>query len=289
MLALNRYAGMTPRLFDRLMTRFGDLDSLLEAGAEELDAMEGVPARLAGKLHTAGAKIEAMQDEIDTLGKRAITVRTRFSPDYSSRLFELNDPPTLLYVRGQLPEQPTRTLALTGADSGTEDGIALTTTLARLFAAEGIELVAALEGTTAMAAHLGSRAGGGRSCAILEAGFDALQSEELFTLAADIAHQGAVVSEYAPQTGYSAAAIGQTNRIIAGLAQAVVVTELYTDSNRAHDLIEFCGQIGKLAFLVFNPERGTLADERSLARAIDNGVIPLAMPQAVPDIIRSLV
>jgi hypothetical protein len=68
-----------------------------------------------------------------------------------------------------------------------------------------------------------------------------------------------------------------------------VVTEFYHTSRQTLDLLNFCQMIGKLAFLLVDPDKGAFADEESLTKALEYGVIPLEGYDKVHDIIRSLV
>lgn len=108
-------------------------------------------------------------------------------------------------------------------------------------------------------------------------------------LAIDIVTTGGVISEYLPDQPATDATVKASNRLLVGLAQAVVVTELYTDSRHTLDLVEFCRMIGKMLFVVIDPEFGALADEPSLAKAIECGAIPIEGLSKLDDIIRSLV
>ena len=56
----------------------------------------------------------------------------------------------------------------------------------------------------------------------------------------DIAATGGVISELAPDAPPAKDAIGQANRLMVGLVHGVVFTEMYADSTRAQDMIEFC-------------------------------------------------
>ncbi|MEW5994284.1 MAG: DNA-processing protein DprA, partial [Candidatus Zixiibacteriota bacterium] len=161
--------------------------------------------------------------------------------------------------------------------------------VARRFAEHGVQVIASLARGIDAAAHIGAGAAEGVSFGILDGGFDHIEAKEEMPLAIDIAREGGIITEYPPDLEKSDKHLPAVNRLIVGLAQGVVVTEVYSYSTRTRDLLRFCRQIGKLAFLVIDPEHGALAEEESLAEAVACGAIPLTGLDKVDDIIRTLV
>ncbi|HWR82589.1 MAG TPA: DNA-processing protein DprA [Candidatus Deferrimicrobium sp.] len=204
-------------------------------------------------------------------------------------LLELNDPPPLLYVRGHMPDKSCKSVALVGAEDATHPGIELTVKLAGLFARAGVQVVSSISKGIDAAAHIGARASNGVSYGVLDSGLDHIHPSEHVPLAIDIAQSGGVISEYPPEQSYTDGNVASSNRLVAGLAQAVVVTEMYRTSERSHDLLRFCRQIGKLAFLMVDSTQGALADNESVAEAVACGAIPMTGLEKVQDIIRVLV
>lgn len=289
MLALVKLAGVSPRLFDLLSSRFDDLAGVLSAKSDRLAKIDGIDAALSRRIAGAQSKLDEADEYLSALADRDIRVVTRFDADYPQLLFELNDPPPLLYVRGRLPSSEMRSVALVGTTRASERGLELTSELARRFAAADIQVVSTFSKGIDSAVHLASRSAEGASFGILDSGFDNLADSEFMPLAIDIVQSGGMVSEYAPEEKMSGDNMAQANRLVVGLSQAVVVTELYHDSHRTLDLLKFCSQIGKLLFLMVNPEWGALSDEQSLQRATEWGAIPIQGYDHIDDIINSLV
>jgi DNA processing protein len=75
------------------------------------------------------------------------------------------------------------------------------------------------------AAHRGALAAGGRTIAVLGCGADVCYPAENRRLYDTIAHKGAIVSEYPPGTGPDAYHFPARNRIISGMARAILVVE----------------------------------------------------------------
>ena len=69
----------------------------------------------------------------------------------------------------------------------------------------------------------------------------------------------------------------------------MVVTELYSDSGRTLDVLRACREIGKLAFVMIDPQYGALADKASLSEAAAFGAVLIEGLNKTGDIVRSLV
>jgi len=288
-LALLRFGSVTPRLFDVLLQHFGSPAEILGASTAALRRHPGVSAATADRIAAAARRIGEAAEYVDRLNHRGIAVLTRLDDNYDHLLFELNDPPPLLYVRGTLPSAQEKSVTLVGSRNASADGIALTTRLAQQFAQSNVQIISSLDGGNDAAAHLGAKRAGGRSFAVLETGLDDLDPQAQVPLAIDIAQTGGVISEFAPDSIRLPEAMEVSDRLLVGFSQAAVITELYQNSRREHDLLEFCSQIGKMAFVVVDESVGPLADKESLTHAAECGAIMLYGSQQVSDIARSLV
>jgi len=76
---------------------------------------------------------------------------------------------------------------------------------------------------------------------------------------------------------------------LVGLTNAVVITQYYKDSKRIMDILSFCNQIGKMVFLMVDPEHGALSDEEALDIGGQNGLIPMVGFDQVEIIIKALI
>jgi DNA processing protein len=289
LLALTRFGGMTPRIFVSVLQQFGTLTGILDAELEEYLPISGISAAAAKRLARASNHLAESARLVEELGRRDIRIVTRFDEDYGRLLSELNDPPPLLYLRGRMPDASKKSVTLVGTHSATEGGIELTTRLARSFAEAGVQVISSLNVGNDAAAHLGAKAAGGVSFSVIDTGFDHIPQTEGIPLAIDITQGGGIVSEYPPEFDKRDSTLEASNRLLVGLGQAVVVTEIYKDSRRTHDIIEFCKQIGMIAFLMIDPKYGPLADSSSLEHALRCGVIPMEGLERTNDIIKVLV
>lgn len=288
-MALTHFCGVAPRLFEVLLRRFGTLEGIYAADQSAFLRIDGLTDDTAIRLAQVADQLEAAQALAKQYADRDINLITRFDESYSSLLFELSEPPSLLYVRGRTPDHNKKCVAVAGAADASSEGITLTSGLVKAFVQHGVQIISSLAGGIDITAHLAATSAKGMAYAVLDRGIDTLDQQTGVPVAIDLVQSGGVLSEYAPQVEPHEMFVAESNRVIAGLAQAVVITEVYGDSDRTLDLIRQCREIGKLTFILADSEHGALSDKKSLAVAAECGAIPIVGLQKVDDIIRSLV
>ena len=149
----------------------------------------------------------------------------RGEAEYPAHLREIPAPPDRLWVRGGLVDEDALAVAIVGSRRATPFGLELAERLAGDLAARGITVVSGLARGIDSAAHRGALEAGGRTIAVLGSGVDVVYPPENRRLAARIAEQGALVSQFAPGAPALAHHFPVRNRIIAGLSLGVVVVE----------------------------------------------------------------
>ncbi len=144
---------------------------------------------------------------------------------YPVRLAALPDAPAGLFVRGSDPGDRAM-VAIVGTRRCTTYGRHLAFEYGEAVARAGWGVVSGLARGIDGAAHRGVVAAGGIGVAVLGSGLDVLYPAEHGDLArALVANGGAVISEYPPGTPPEGWRFPPRNRIISGMAQAVVVVE----------------------------------------------------------------
>jgi DNA processing protein len=147
------------------------------------------------------------------------------SPRFPAPLAHILNPPETLWVVGDAATCDGPMVAIVGARAASADGKAVAWTLAGDLARAGLVVVSGLARGIDRAAHDGALDAGGKTVAVLGTGVDVVYPAEHAALAARIASHGALVSELPPGTPPRPAHFPLRNRIIAGLARAVVVVE----------------------------------------------------------------
>jgi len=147
-------------------------------------------------------------------------------PSFPRALRCLPDPPPALYLKGDPGVLGHPSVAVVGSRMATVYGKNAAETLSADLAREGFTVVSGLARGIDTAAHEGSLNVRGRAAAVLGTGIDRVYPPENRDLAGRILREGGVLlSEYPPGTPPLPGHFPVRNRLIAGLAWAVVVVE----------------------------------------------------------------
>jgi DNA processing protein len=153
-----------------------------------------------------------------------------------SRLTAIASPPKVLYVEGDLQgilQSPS--LAIVGSRKVSTYGREVTKLLATELARQGITIISGLAFGVDSIAHQAALEAGGRTIAVLPSPLEAIYPASHRQLARHIMEQGgALVSEYPAGTESFKGNFVARNRIIAGLADATLVTEAALKSGSLH-------------------------------------------------------
>ncbi len=226
-LTLTFLPGLGCGLINRLVDAFGSPAAVL-AGGDAVRRVRGCGPRLAALLadrsRIARARDRAGQ-VLASLHPRGISLVCRDDPAFPALLRSIDDPPVVLFCRGDLAVLAATTVAMVGSRAATSYGRRCSSTLARDLAGQGITVVSGLAHGIDAAAHRGALEGGGATVGVLGCGIDVVYPRDHARLYDEVAAAGAVISEYPPGTRPDGFRFPARNRIIAGLAHGVVVVE----------------------------------------------------------------
>jgi len=157
---------------------------------------------------------------------------TLADPAYPPALLDSDDPPVLLYVRGnpELLQRPS--VAIVGARNATDGGKDNARAFARHLAGRGWTIISGLARGIDAAAHEGALEAGsaGGTVAVLACGLDIVYPSGHAALTERIAASGAVMTEYPPGTPAQPFRFPDRNRLVAALSRGVLVVEAAVQS-----------------------------------------------------------
>lgn len=144
---------------------------------------------------------------------------------YPRRLLEIPQAPKQLYVRGRLPEEGVPSVAIIGARDCSYYGQEVAKRLGRLFGENGIQVISGMARGIDGIGQQAALQAGGSSFAVLGCGADICYPRQNQDLYDRLCKQGGVISEYEWGTPPRAGNFPPRNRIVSGLADAVIVVE----------------------------------------------------------------
>lgn len=227
-IALSLVPGVGPVGFARLLRRFGSARAAWASGGSLLEDLSRLPddaVPTLARLRREG--VSAVAERVLAATHRAGgSVITALDDRYPAALAAVDPRPPLLYVAGDPTAMAGPCVAIVGTRRATGYGRASAAEIADELARAGVTVVSGLAIGIDGQAHLAAVAAGGRSVAILPSPLDRIYPPRHRDLAARlVAGGGALVSELAPAQAHGKPDFARRNRIIAGLARAVVVVE----------------------------------------------------------------
>jgi len=255
----------TARL-SRLLGFFDSAEALWQANEKQLLRLE-LPPALVQRFCRARDRIDLAKemDKVAQAGARLISVD---DSSYPQLLRNLPNRPLLLYLRGNLPADDGKALAIVGTRKASRYGKEVAQELARDLAQQGITIVSGLAQGIDTAAHRGALAVGGKTIAVVATGIDRVYPRVNEELAGEIAAKGAIISEMPLGAAPLGKNFPQRNRIISGLCLGVLVAEAPMRSG-ALNTVSHASEQGRDVFAV--PHNIYSASGRGCNRLIQDG------------------
>jgi len=279
-LGFNMVRGIGAVRLRGLIAHFGTAEAAWAGTEAELRAA-GLGAKTIARLVGLRADIE-----IDHLWRQlesqGITVLTSEDEAYPGRLLEIEQPPPVLFVRGEWLPEDRAAVAIVGTRRITAYGRQITEQIATRLAASGLTIVSGLARGVDAVAHLAALAAGGRTVAVLGSGVDRIYPPENRGLAEKMLGRGGLISDYPLGTAPESNNFPPRNRIISGLTMATIVVEA-GETSGALITAGFAAEQGRDVFAV--PGSILAPQSRGTNRLIQSGALPLLSPE---DVLQSL-
>jgi DNA processing protein len=227
-IALSLVPGIGPAGFSQLLRRHGTAAVAWAAGSSGLAGVARLPSTAAGvfdELRRRDPRDLARQviSRTEAAGGRVVTV---LDDDYPPALLNLDPRPPTLYVAGHDAALRARAVAIVGTRRASGYGLGVASEISSDLAQAGVVVVSGLALGVDGAAHAAAVEAGGRSVGVLPSPLDRVYPPRHRTLARDIVRSGgALITEVPVGAAVGRPDFARRNRVIAGLAEAVVVVE----------------------------------------------------------------
>jgi DNA processing protein len=259
-----------------LLDFFGDAQIAWQAPADALREA-GLSQKIVENLCQIRAQV-SLEQVWERIQSQGIQVLTWEDDAYPRRLKEIEQPPPVLYLRGELKSEDEWAVAIVGTRRITAYGRQVTEEVAGYLARNGVTVVSGLARGVDAVAHQSALNAGGRTLAVLGSGVDRVYPPENHRLSEQIMLHGALISDYPPGTPPEGSNFPPRNRIISGLALAVIIIEAALDSG-AMITASFGVEQGRDVFAV--PGNILAPQSKGTNRLIQEGARPLLDPQDV--------
>ncbi|MCC6319320.1 MAG: DNA-protecting protein DprA [Gemmatimonadaceae bacterium] len=199
----------------------------LGAGGWHEAAAQGGPAAalLALTNDVQQAAWSRARDVVRTCARLGVQVLEFGQPTYPTSLTALADAPPVLFALGRVDRLSRVSVAIVGTREATSYGVRVTARFASGASRAGVTVVSGLARGVDAHAHRAALDGEGGTVAVLGTGVDMPYPLENLALYETICRHGVVVSEALPGARAHRGAFPRRNRLIAALADVILVTE----------------------------------------------------------------
>ncbi len=181
------------------------------------------PKQLKNMREISMSDIQKILDSCSEYGYKLLAIEDKA---YPRRLYEIPDPPCVLYISGNMPDiDNTLTIGVVGTRTATTEGIRNSFTFGRDLSGCGAIVVSGGALGVDCASHRGVLQNDGVTVCVLGCGINYDYLRENAQMRRLIAKRGAVISEYPPDSPPASYHFPERNRIISGLSNGVLVIE----------------------------------------------------------------
>lgn len=225
-IALSAIKGMNRLLAETLISLTGDVSAFFTLSQRELAELTGWDSRLFSEVERGKALMMA-GEEVAFVRRKGITPLFFTDADYPQRLLECDDAPLMLYYKGCATLQAPRVVSIVGTRHATPYGKNFVETLVHDIAEACPDtlIVSGLAYGIDVAAHRAALRYGLPTVGVLAHGLNTIYPAQHRNTAIQMLESGGLLTEYASSQATHKGFFLARNRIVAGVADAVVVVE----------------------------------------------------------------
>lgn len=223
-LALNKLDGIGYKLGRQLLRYFGDEVAVFSATNRELIEIPGIGKITVEKIRRSNA-IEQAEAELSYLSKNNVELIFCTDDKFPRRLHQCVDAPMLLYYKGTADLNTSKILSVVGTRNASSYGLQLCESLAEELKGEDILVISGLAYGIDIGIHKACLKNGISTIGVLGHGVDKIYPSLHTKIADEMLEHGGVLSEFALKTFPDRENFPKRNRVIAGMADAVIVVE----------------------------------------------------------------
>lgn len=166
-----------------------------------------------------------MEEEYEKLRTQEIAFLTKEDPEYPKRLRDIPDAPYGIFYKGRLPGQDKVSVAIVGARECSPYGSYVAAELGKYLGKRGVQIISGMARGIDCISQEAALTAGGTSFGVLGCGVDICYPAQNRRLYEKLIAEGGILSTFPPGVLPKSQHFPLRNRIVSGLADAVVVIE----------------------------------------------------------------
>lgn len=207
-----------------LMAKFKSTENIFSASSSALGMIDGIDKKIAENIKNF-TNFEFGERQYERAQKFNVDIISFWDDKFPTALKKINDPPILLFVKGEIKDYDKFALAVVGTRNPSNYGKIIAESVSRELAKKGLTIVSGLARGVDTIVHSSTLKASGRTLAVIGSGLDVIYPSENRKLYEQISESGAVITEFPMGTKPDAINFPRRNRIIAGLSLGTIVVE----------------------------------------------------------------
>ena len=203
----------------------GSAEAVFQEKRKALEKISGIRAVTIDTLCNPKDILKRAEQEVEFIEKNAIQALYYQDKEYPRRLLQCDDAPMMLYYKGNVPLNVSRVVAVVGTRNVTEYGKENCANLVNDLVDDGVMVVSGLAYGVDTVAHRTAVKAGIPTVGVLGNGFQQIYPAANRKLAIEMLDNGGLLTECMSGTLPDRENFPRRNRIIAGMADAVIVVE----------------------------------------------------------------
>lgn len=216
--------GIGSRTISKLTECFGSPAEVFGASEKALGEVLK-PAQVAALMESRLPGSDKIRKDYERMLEQGILFLPKGDERYPERLKQIPDAPYGLFVKGAVPEERQLSVAVIGARDCSEYGRYVATELGKYLGRSGVSVISGMARGIDGISQLAALEEGGMSYGVLGCGVDICYPAQNKKLYDRLMENGGILSEYRPGTLPKPQHFPPRNRIVSGLADALVVIE----------------------------------------------------------------
>ena len=230
LIALNQIDKVGDRRISELINHYESVENIFE------DKEENIKLLIEKKFKSQIGKFDKNEilDRAKTIIEKSndygIGILTLFDDEYPFNLKQIDNPPYILYYKGDLKKLRRNSIAIVGTRNPSKESCKYSFELASKLSSLNITVVSGMAKGVDREAHLGAISSLVNTAAVLGNGIDTVYPSENLKIYNRLVEKGIIVSEFEIGRKPDRTNFPRRNRIISGLSYAVVMVEAASKS-----------------------------------------------------------
>lgn len=225
-IALTQIKGVGIILARALMQMCGDEELVFKASAKKLHSISGISHKLVEEIQNPEV-LKKADKELNFILKNNIHPYFFTYSDYPQRLANCVDAPILLYGKGNIDTNPQKVVSIVGTRLNTDIGKEFCQKFVKELseALPDVQIISGLAYGTDICAHRAALQNNMSTVGVLAHGLDRIYPAVHRKTAVEMLDMGGLITEFPSETNPDKHNFVKRNRIVAGMADALVVIE----------------------------------------------------------------